>query len=161
MNALSVSWQWHNIISWEPEGCYHYSMNIPLRTRRALSLYKFYVAIVPLWFWMEHSWTALTPFWFSANNMSTCTCVHSHMACVSNVCTWLHTWSSTSLLALRQKILHKAFWRGSLLPLLYGALSSRSHQCFTQNGSTPRKRNKPYRSGEEAWIHTYDVTTTL
>ena len=42
--------------------------DVLLRTRRALLLYKSMV-IVPFWFWMEHCWIVLTPFWLSADDM--------------------------------------------------------------------------------------------
>ena len=38
---------------WEPEGCYHH---------------RLCTAIVPIWFPMEHLWTALTPFWLSSED---------------------------------------------------------------------------------------------
>ena len=51
-NRLSRS---SDIVSWEPEGRYY-------------SCTKSMV-IVPFWFWMEHLWTALTPFWLSADDI--------------------------------------------------------------------------------------------
>ena len=43
--------------------------DVPLTIRRALSLYKDYMALVPFWFSMEQCSrrTALTPFWLSAD----------------------------------------------------------------------------------------------
>ena len=62
--------------------------DVPLRTRRALLLYKVFrwepegrycctksMAIAPFWLSTEHLWTAITPFWVSTDDMSS-TCVH-------------------------------------------------------------------------------------
>ena len=54
------------IFSWEPEGHYHYSMRICWK--REEHCVKSMV-IAPFWFSAEHHWTALTPFWLSANDM--------------------------------------------------------------------------------------------
>ena len=42
--------------------------DVPLRTRRALLLYKVY-GDSALWFSTEHLWSAVTPFWLSADDM--------------------------------------------------------------------------------------------
>ena len=55
---------------WEPEGhnCCTKSGDSALLTRRAQMLYK-NLAIAPLWFSMEHLWTALMPFLLSAGGL--------------------------------------------------------------------------------------------
>ena len=40
-----------------------------LSTRRALLLYKVYMALVPFWFPAERHWRELVTFWFSADDM--------------------------------------------------------------------------------------------
>ena len=40
---------------------------VPLRFRRALSLYTLCTAIALFWFSAKHLWTALTPFWLSTD----------------------------------------------------------------------------------------------
>ena len=43
--------------------------DVPLRTRKGLSLYKVYACLAPFWFSTEHRWTALTPFWYSCDGL--------------------------------------------------------------------------------------------
>ena len=71
------------IVSWEPEGHYHYSTkflwepegryHFPTKlTWEPQGRYRCTkcLAIAPFWWWMEHCGTPLTPFWFSADNIA-------------------------------------------------------------------------------------------
>ena len=62
MTLISTYWF---VVSWDPEGRLVQFKDVPLKTRRALSLYKFYgnSALLVL------NGTSLTPFWLSSSDM--------------------------------------------------------------------------------------------
>ena len=57
------------IVSWEPEGRYHYSTILFRWEPEGRYCCTKSMVIVPFWFSTEHPSTVLTPFWFSANDM--------------------------------------------------------------------------------------------
>ena len=65
LNREPLSYE--NIVSWEPEGCrccakmFHWKPEGRYRCTKS-------VVIAPFWFSTEHSWTALTPIWLSADD---------------------------------------------------------------------------------------------
>ena len=56
-----------DIISWEPEGHFQYSMMSRWEPEGRYGCAES-TAIAPFWFSTQHCRTALTPFWFSAND---------------------------------------------------------------------------------------------
>ena len=65
----------HEIVSFEPEGCYHYIQQFSVMNLKgaSLSLYKVYAMVIaPFWFWTdptEGCWIVLMPFLFSADKI--------------------------------------------------------------------------------------------
>ena len=55
-----------NIVSWEPEGSYHYSTMFHWEPEGQYH-HRLCTAIAPFWFSTELRWTAITPFLFSAD----------------------------------------------------------------------------------------------
>ena len=56
------------IVSWEPEGHYHYSMIFRWEPEVCYS-HRLCTVIVPFWFLTEHHWM-ITPFWLSKTTLS-------------------------------------------------------------------------------------------
>ena len=54
-----------------PKGAINIQNNVPLRTRRALSLYntRSIYKVAPFWFWKEHLWILIAPFWLSTETI--------------------------------------------------------------------------------------------
>ena len=77
LEAFLYIWEHSNrimndyIVSWEPEGCYYYSVMFHWEQEGRYRCTKS-MARVPFWFSTEQHWTALTPFWFSAEDISSC-----------------------------------------------------------------------------------------
>ena len=55
-------------ISWESEGCCFYSLMFSWEPEGRYHCTKS-SAMAPFWFSMEHCWTALTPFWLTADDI--------------------------------------------------------------------------------------------
>ena len=73
--------------------------DVPLRTRRVLSLYKCYGYLAPFWFSRKHHWAALMPFWFSADKVGSHICLqYGTTYIVVHMNSWpLHTHARSNL----------------------------------------------------------------
>ena len=60
-----------NIVNWEPEEHYHYSTMF-YREPEGCYHCTMSTVIAPFCFSTEHHWTPLKPFWFSADDISSC-----------------------------------------------------------------------------------------
>ena len=58
-----------HIVSWEPEGRYHYSKVFNWEAERRYR-HKYCTAIAPFWFWVEHLRMLIAPFWLSTDDMN-------------------------------------------------------------------------------------------
>ena len=71
-NANIITSSSSYIVSWHPEGRYHYSKMFcwePEGPYRSIAIDFLNTAIAPFWFSMEHLWTLIAPFWLSTDNM--------------------------------------------------------------------------------------------
>ena len=71
-----------HVVSWEPEWHYHYSTIFWWEPEGCYGCTKSMV-IAPFWFSTEHHWTALMPFWISADR---CMVILSQISCCSTMC---------------------------------------------------------------------------
>ena len=65
---IEILKKWIYVVSWEPEGHYHFSKMFHWEPEGRFH-HRLLTVIVPFWFSMEHLWTSIAPFWLSTDDL--------------------------------------------------------------------------------------------